>query len=94
MTTSIHSQFIDDSDVAGAAGAAGTDGNVTPCFKESVVTPVTAGRFGTVTLFITLFRPETPKDGNVTPMRIFCLKVGGGLPIMGPGVPGPDDGPV
>jgi hypothetical protein len=97
MMMSIHNQFMDESDVAGAvaagAVAAGAVGTVTFCLSESTLTPVTDGSVGAVTPFITLFSPETPKDGKVTPMRTFCLKVDGGLPIMGPGVPGPS-GPV
>jgi hypothetical protein len=95
IITSIHNQLRDDSDVVAGTGAvvAGAVGTVTFCLSESTLTPVTDGSVGAVTPFITLFSPETPKDGKVTPMRTFCLKVDGGLPIMGPGVPGPS-GPV
>jgi len=66
---------MDESDVAGAAGAvaAGVFGTVTFCLSESTLTPVTDGSVGAVTPFITLFSPETPKDGKVTPVVKFCV---------------------
>ena len=72
MITSIHSQFIDESEDAGAV-AAGAVGTVTFCLSESTLTPVTDGSVGAVTPFITLFSPETPKDGRLTPLSKFCV---------------------
>jgi hypothetical protein len=91
IITSTHSQFKEESFVAGVV--TGTDGTITFCLSESTLTPVTDGSVGSFTPFVTLFSPETLKDGKVTPMRTFCVKVGEGLPIMGPGPPGPP-GPV
>jgi hypothetical protein len=72
MTRSIHSQFIDDSDVAGAAGAvaAGAVGTVTFCLSESILTPVTDG---SVTLFVMFSKPVIRRVGKVTPLRKFCV---------------------
>jgi hypothetical protein len=88
MIMSIHNQFMDESDAAGAV-AAGAVGTVTFCLSESTLTPVTDGSVGAVTPFITFSNPDIPNFGKVTPLRTFCLKVGGGLTTRGPGPPGP-----
>jgi len=69
---SIHNQFMDESDDAGAV-AAGAFGTVTFFLNDSTLTPVTDGSVGAATPFITLFIPETPKDGKVTPLSKFCV---------------------